>query len=134
MLTNDNQVFNSIRMNKIVENEAIAQKWFDAFNRHQLEELLSLYDDRAVHFSPKLKIRQPETNGFVSGKAALRSWWKDSFERLPNLHYQVQRLTANGDRVFMEYLRQVKSEPDMMVAEVLEISDGKIVASRVYHG
>jgi hypothetical protein len=34
----------------------------------------------------------------------------------------------------MEYIRQVDDEEDMLVAEVLEIENGKIVFSRVYHG
>lgn len=116
------------------QNENIARQWFAAFNSHNLEKLLSLYDDHAEHFSPKLKIRRPETNGFVSGKQALHDWWQDAFERLPELHYQVTSLTANGERVFMEYTRIVPGEENMLVAEVLEIKNGKIIASRVYHG
>ena|ERR1700748_3518303 len=112
----------------------IAKKWFHAFNEHNLENLLSLYDENALHYSPKLKIRQPETNGLVAGKDALRAWWKDAFERLPELHYSYTTLTANNERVFMEYLRRVPGEEDMLVAEVLEIKDSLIVASRVYHG
>lgn len=115
-------------------NEQIALKWFKAFNEHNLENLLSLYSDNAQHFSPKLKIRQPETNGLIIGKNALRTWWADAFERLPNLHYKVTSLTANEQRVFMEYIRQVPNENDMLVAEVLEIDKGLIIASRVYHG
>lgn len=114
--------------------EEVAGKWFAAFNAHDLEALLALYAEDAVHFSPKLKIRHPETEGLVRGQAALRQWWQDSFERLPTLRYQPTSLTANGQRVFMEYIRTVKSEPDMLIAEVLEISKGKITASRVYHG
>ena len=116
------------------ENISVANKWFEAFNAHDLEQLLSLYSDDARHYSPKLKIRQPETNGLVTGKAALRAWWRDSFDRLLTLKYVPVTLTANDDRVFMEYKRNVENEPEMMVAEVLEISDGLIVASRVYHG
>jgi ketosteroid isomerase-like protein len=112
----------------------IAHRWFDAFNRHDLEQLLSLYDDNAIHYSPKLKIRQPETQGYIRGKQALRLWWQDAFERLPQLHYLVTTLTANDERIFMEYTRQVPGEPDMLVAEVLEITNGLITASRVYHG
>ena len=113
---------------------SIAYKWFDAFNNHNLEQLLSLYDDQAQHFSPKLKIRKPETNGLVIGKEAMREWWKDAFDRLPTLHYKVNSLTANSDRVFMEYVRTVEGEPEMLVAEVLDIREGKITQSRVYHG
>ena len=114
--------------------QSIAFKWFEAFNTHDLEQLLSLYDDDAEHFSPKLKIRQPETNGLVIGKQALREWWQDAFDRLPSLNYKVTSLTANGDRVFMEYIRTVDGEENMLVAEVLVVRDNRIIASRVYHG
>jgi ketosteroid isomerase-like protein len=116
------------------ENISIANKWFEAFNAHDLEGLLSLYSDDARHYSPKLKSRQPETNGLVAGRAALRAWWQDSFDRLPTLKYVPVTLTANDERVFMEYKRNVENEPEMMVAEVLEVRGGLIVASRVYHG
>ncbi len=116
------------------KNLSIAHAWFEAFNSHNLEKLLSLYDEEAEHFSPKLKIRHPETKGLVTGKSALRTWWQDAFKRLPTLNYKVTSLTANSDRVFMEYLRTVENEDDMLVAEVLEIKEGNIVASRVYHG
>ncbi|WP_293870031.1 nuclear transport factor 2 family protein [Flavobacterium sp.] len=116
------------------KNLSIAMLWIEAFNTHNLEKLLSLYDDEAVHFSPKLKIHHPETNGLVTGKEELRNWWQDAFDRLPTLHYKVTSLTSNSDRVFMEYLRTVENEAEMLVAEVLEIKEGKIIASRVYHG
>ncbi|PKH67041.1 nuclear transport factor 2 family protein [Flavobacterium sp. ALD4] len=114
--------------------QSIAFKWFETFNNKELEKLLSLYDDDAEHFSPKLKIHQPETNGLLIGKQALREWWQDAFNRLPSLNYKVKSLTANGDRVFMEYIRTADGEDEMHVAEVLNIREDKIVASRVYHG
>lgn len=116
------------------KNLSIAHKWFEAFNNHNIDQLLSLYDDEAEHFSPKLKIKKPETNGFVKGKIALHNWWQDAFEQLPTLNYKVTSLTANDDRVFLEYIRTVNNEDDMRVAEVLDIKEGKIVFSRVYHG
>ncbi|MEO4004291.1 MULTISPECIES: nuclear transport factor 2 family protein [unclassified Flavobacterium] len=114
--------------------QSIAFRWFEAFNTKQLDKLLSLYDEEAQHFSPKLKIHQPETKGLVVGKEAMRAWWQDAFNRLPSLHYKVTSLTANSDRIFMEYIRQVEGEDDMLVAEVLDVKNGKIIASRVYHG
>ena len=118
---------------KAEEVELIAIKWFKAFNKHDLEKLLCLYHNDAIHYSPKLKLRKPETKGMVKGKDALREWWKDAFERLPSLNYSVISLTINTDRVFLEYIRRVDGEEDMQVAEVLEIKDGLITASRVYH-
>lgn len=120
-------------MSKAAYNESIALQWMEAFNAHDLDKLLLLYSNDALHYSPKLKISQPSTYGYIKGKAALKVWWSKSFERLPNLHYELTSLTANNERVFMEYTRQVPNEADLLVAEVLEI-DGTIKASRVYHG
>lgn len=111
----------------------IAQRWFAAFNDKDLEQLLNLYDINAEHFSPKLKVRHPETNGLIKGKAALRAWWQDAFNRLPTLHYEITRLTPHEDRVFMEYIRRVNGEDDLYVGEMLEIQNGLIIRSSVFH-
>lgn len=111
----------------------IAHAWFDAFNAHDLEQLLHLYHEHAEHYSPKLKVRQPETNGIIKGKPALRAWWQDAFNRLPSLHYEVVRLTPHENRVFMEYVRQVSGEEDLYVGEMLEIEKGLIIRSIVFH-
>src|SRR5688572_26293436 len=116
------------------ENKAIAKKWMKGFNEHNVEDILALYDDNAQHFSPKLKQRKPETRGLIIGKDQMRSWWTDAFERLPTLKYDPVKFTADEDQVFMEYTRLADGEEPMSVAEVIEIKEGKIVASRVYHG
>jgi len=119
---------------KAERNIAIAEAWFAAFNEHNLEQLLGLYDEQARHYSPKLKARQPETQGWIEGKSALSAWWEDAFSRIPGLRYDVVTLTANDERIFMEYLRKAPGEEDMIVGEVLEINgNGFITASRVYH-
>ena len=64
----------------------------------------------------------------------MRAWWQDSFDRLPGLQYVPICFTADAQRVVMEYLRKVPGEADYPVAEVLEVTDGKITASRVFHG
>lgn len=111
----------------------IAHAWFKAFNDHNLEQLLILYHDNAEHYSPKLKVRKPETKGFIKGKTALRTWWQDAFDRLPTLNYEVVRLTPHENRVFMEYVRKVTGEEDLYVGEMLEIENGLITRSSVFH-
>jgi hypothetical protein len=115
-------------------NKQIAIKWFEAFNEHNLEKLLSLYDNEAQHYSPKLKIRMPETQGLIKGKSSLKTWWQDAFDRLPSLQYEITKLTADEEQVFMEYIRHVLGEEDLQVGEVLQIKNGLIIFSRVYHG
>jgi hypothetical protein len=118
---------------KIMSQKLIAEKWFDAFNRHNLEDLLSLYDDQAEHYSPKLKVKQPETRGLIKGKTQLRAWWADSFSSLPSLKYYPNIIMCDGNKIFMEYLRKVDNQDDIIVGELLILENGKIIASKVYH-
>jgi ketosteroid isomerase-like protein len=117
-----------------MDNAAIAREWLRAFNARDLDALLALYSEDAVHTSPKLRARKPETLGQVRGKPALRAWWQDSFDRLPGLRYEAQTITADAARVWMEYVRKAPGEADLLVAEVLDVESGNIVASRVFHG
>lgn len=113
---------------------ALARTWLARFNAKDLDGLLALYADDAVHTSPKLRDRQPETRGQVRGKDALRAWWADAFARLPGLEYRERAVTAGDGRVWLEYLRTVPGEPDLLVAELFLVRDGRIVESAVFHG
>ncbi|HUJ59553.1 MAG TPA: nuclear transport factor 2 family protein [Kofleriaceae bacterium] len=113
---------------------AIAERWLDCFARRDLDGLLALYADHAEHTSPKIRARHPETGGMLRGKPALRAWWADAFERLPSMRYEPTAITADARRVVMEYVRHVDGEPDLPVAEVLEVEGGAIVRSKVFHG
>jgi len=119
---------------KTAKNRQIAHDWFAAFNSKNLQNLLNLYHDNAEHYSPKLKIANPKTQGLIKGKNALKDWWEGAFKRLPSLKYEPTKFTADDEQVFMEYIRKVDGELDLLVGEVLEIKDGLIVFSRVYHG
>ncbi len=112
----------------------LAVRWLDAFNGRDLDGLLALYAEDAVHTSPKLRARHPESDGQINGKPALRAWWRDAMDRLPGLRYDALHLTASGDRVFMEYLRVNAGEASYVVAEVLVVRDGRIASSHVFHG
>ena len=113
---------------------ALAERWLAAFNGRDLDALLALYDDAAVHTSPNLRARDPQSQGKIVGKAKLREWWRDCFERLPGLRYDATRLTADGECVWMEYRRSNPGEADRDVAEVLRVREGRIVESRVHSG
>lgn len=120
--------FDGERWTRTEDLRDIARRWLDCFDRRDLDGLLALYADDATHTSPKIPTRT------LRGKPAMRQWWQASFDRLPSLRYEATALTADGHRVFMEYIRHVDGEPDMPIAEVLECEDGRIVASRVFHG
>jgi ketosteroid isomerase-like protein len=116
-----------------MELRVIAENWFEAFNKHDLESLLSLYDENAKHFSPKLLAKHPETLGLIKGKPELRKWWRESFDSLPTLKYFPELIICEGENVFMKYKRKVEGQNDLIVGETLRIVNEVIVESRVYH-
>lgn len=112
----------------------VARSWLRAFNAHDVTALVALYDEAAIHTSPKIRAKHPDTGGCIAGKAALAAWWRDAIERSPTLRYEPTSLTADEDRVWLEYIRHVAGEGPLPVAEVFEVRQGRIAASRVYHG
>ena len=116
---------------KIMSPTEIANKWFSAFNIQNVNDLLSLYDDNAEHFSPRLLKNQPETNGLIKGKAAMKDWWQGAFDKMPSLRYSPIEIREEGDIVFLKYKRTVDGEPEVIVNEYLKISSGLIAYSKV---
>ena len=114
--------------------EVIAERWLEAFNNGDVSQLVSLYAEDCTHTSPKIRTLHPETEGQLRGREALTLWWSEAMKRLPGLKYQKTSITANDERVFLEYVRHAPDSAPMPVAEVFEIRSGEIWASRVYHG
>ena len=118
----------------IEDNLALARRWIDAFNRGDVVALVALYAEGAEHTSPKLRARDPSTEGKVRGRAALSAWWTSALEATPSLRYEPLTFTASDERVVIEYLRHADGQAVMTVSETFDVRDGAIVASRVYHG
>lgn len=111
----------------------IGHAWLEAFNARDLDRLVGLYAENAVHESPKLKLAKPETKGLITGRRALFEWWLSSFEKFPSLRYEAHSVTGAGDRVWLHYRRMAPGEPVYDVAELLVVQHGKIVRSAVFH-
>jgi hypothetical protein len=112
----------------------IVTRWFNAFNTGDVDAMVDLYADDAIHTSPKLRAADPASGGRLLGKAALRGWWLEALNQVPPIRYELVTLIEGDDVVAIEYLRQRPGEATIQVAEVFEIRDGKIIRSHVYHG
>ena len=121
-----------------VDLHVLARKWFEIFNRHDVDSLVDLHTEDAVHHSPKLKIQKPETGGVIKGREQLIAWWREAFERIPSLSYVLNRITAQENRVVVEYTRYADEAEPLEVAEMYEVTKIRdalrIRVSRVYHG
>ncbi|MBI5542596.1 MAG: nuclear transport factor 2 family protein [Deltaproteobacteria bacterium] len=114
---------------------AMARAWLAALNRHDAAGLTRLYADDALHTSPWVRERRPQTLGEIRGREGLQSWWSDLMARYPALRYDEKHLAADRERVFLECLRSSSSgEEPSLIAVVLVCRNGRIGSSHVYHG
>jgi hypothetical protein len=111
----------------------VARRWLAAFNAGDVEALIELYAEDAVHESPKVRKAMPGSDGKLVGKAAMRAWWQQAFSRLPGMAYELTALTSDSSRAVIEYIRRAPGEQPLAVAEAFEVREGKIVHSIVYH-
>lgn len=121
-------------MSLATDHARIARAWLLAFNAYDVDALVALYSEDATHTSPKIRTLYPETGGQLVGKAAIEAWWRGAIERTPGLRYEETALTANDERVVLEYIRYADGQAPLPVAEAFDIQGGLVVASRVFHG
>lgn len=66
-----------------------ANRWISAWNRRDVDAVLSYYADEVVFSSPTALRVVPESGGVVRGKGALRSYWIRALEGNPDLEFSL---------------------------------------------
>ena len=69
--------------------KVFAYSWIDAWNTHNLDEILSHYADDFVIETPMAAKLLPESGGSIKGKEAVRAYWKVGLERIPDLKFEI---------------------------------------------
>ena len=109
--------------------EQLIKRYFDAFNRHDIEGVMACYHDEAILVSPAGKR--------VVGKAEVRRSYETEFAVFPDAHCELRVCTGNnGNGVAESFFRGTRGEHEVVEAigaEVMEIVDGKIKEIRDYH-
>ena len=67
-----------------------ADEWIAAWNAHDLEKVLSHYSDDFVLATPLIKKIAGEPSGVLTGKTAIRSYWRQALELIPDLRLKLQ--------------------------------------------
>ena len=78
-------------------------EWLDAWNAHDLERVLSHYDDEFEMSSPFIATLAGESSGRLRGKAAIAKYWKTALERIPNLHFELTEILVGADTLVIHY-------------------------------
>jgi hypothetical protein len=101
----------------------LADHWIAAWNVHDLEQILSHYDDAVELTSPVAAQLLGKPDGKVTGKANLKAYFQRGLEAYPNLRFQLDAVFCGLNSVVLVYANQKGTR----TAEFMELSSaGKV--------
>jgi predicted ester cyclase len=100
-----------------------AQDWVDAWNSHDLERILTHYDDQVLLASP-IALKLLGGDGTVRGKSALREYFLRGLAAFPDLRFNLIETLWGTETIVVYYINNVRGSK---TAEVMLLnSAGKI--------
>jgi predicted ester cyclase len=100
-----------------------ALDWVDSWNSHDLERILSHYDDEVLLVSP-VALKLLSGDGTVRGKAALRQYFLRGLEAFPDLRFDLIDALWGTETIVVYYINNVRGSK---TAEVMLLNPaGKI--------
>lgn len=109
--------------------EHFARDWIDAWNRHDLERILSNYAESFEMSSPVISEIAGEPSGTLKGKAVVRAYWAKALTLIPDLRFELIT-TLIGVNSITLYYRSVRG----LVAEVFHFGpDGKVISAYAHY-
>jgi ketosteroid isomerase-like protein len=110
----------------------LAQSWIEAWNRRDLEAVLSHYAEDIEFSSPF--VANPKVagdpSGRLKGKEKLRAYFQSGLDLLPNLKMALVDVLVGVDGYTMVYRR----ESGVLVADVMILNDAfKAVRAQAYY-
>jgi predicted ester cyclase len=101
----------------------LANHWVATWNAHDLDAIMSHYDDAIELTSPAAAQLLGLPNGKVIGKANLRAYFQRGLEAYPKLHFHLEDVLWGLNSVVLYYINQKGTH----TAEFMELSaTGKV--------
>jgi SnoaL-like domain len=102
---------------------AFAEEWIAAWNSHDLELILTHYEEDVELRSP-VAVKLLQGDGRVRGKAALREYFELGLKAYPHLRFELVETLWGIETIVISYLNNVRGSK---TAEVMLMSEaGKI--------
>jgi len=96
----------------------LANHWVAAWNAHDLELILTHYEENVELTSPVAAQLLGTPDGKVAGKANLRAYFQRGLAAYPELHFQLEDVLWGVNSVVLCYLNQKGTR----TAEFMELS------------
>lgn len=108
---------------------AFGQAWLDAWNSHNLDEILSHYAEDVVFYSPFIQRINNDPAGCIRGKENLRAYFSKALVAYPELHFELYHILEGVNSVVLYY----KSVNDKLSTEMMVLDKGKVVEVRAHY-
>jgi predicted ester cyclase len=103
---------------------SLAKHWAAAWNAHDLELIMTHYEDDVELTSPVAARLLGTGDGKVGGKANLRAYFQRGLEAFPELHFHLENVLWGMNSVVLYYTNQKGTHS----GEFMELSaTGKVV-------
>jgi ketosteroid isomerase-like protein len=112
--------------------QAFAERWVSEWNSKDVEAMLAHFSDDVVFTSPRAQ--SVVGSARVEGKAKLREYWTHSLHRIQSLHFTLDHVISDGERLCIVYIAAIDGKR-IHAAEFLTFgSDGLIQEGEAMHG
>ena len=121
-----------IRMSKIESSMRVILAFNEAFNRHDVEEMMKLMSDDCV-----FENTAPAPDGTVySGNDAVTQFWQDFFRGSPHAHIEIEEIFGLGNRCIMrwryEWVDETGKKGHVRGVDIFHVREGFITEKLSY--
>jgi|KBSSwiStaDraftv2_1062776.scaffolds.fasta_scaffold830010_2 hypothetical protein len=109
----------ALRMLTPAEADALARRWIEAWNDHDLERILAHYADGVVFSSPFVQQIGASPSGTIVGTKALRAYFTAALDAYPTLSFRLHAVFRGIDSVTLLY----ESVNGLLAAETLIVNE-----------
>jgi hypothetical protein len=109
--------------------EHFAADWISSWNAHDLDRILSHYEDDFAMSSPLIIQVAGEPSGTLHGKSAVRTYWQKALALIPNLKFELLSLLVGVNSITLYY----KGPRGRLTAEVFHFGPNQKVARAFAH-
>ena len=104
-----------------------AHEWLDAWNKHDVDQIMQHYDDSIEFCSPIVQKVLEKPDGIVKGSHNLRDYFARQLKTFPTLQFQLLDVFASPKSVVLYY----KINRGLMAAECM-ILNPEMKATQVF--
>jgi len=83
--------------------ERFAREWIDSWNSHDLDRILSHYDDQFEMSSPVISQIAREPSGTLKGKDAVGAYWAKALQLIPDLRFELLTTLIGVNSITLYY-------------------------------